>query len=89
MAKKIAIANAPPPPQKPPSESISYDPSKLPVPVAVQLLAKVGVKSTPDDFAQHASEQLDQKVKAKAIPEALKGQKPSPQSGEQPRQLRR
>jgi hypothetical protein len=90
MAKQIAAANAPP--DKPPSESISADISKMPTPVAIQLLSKMKVNATPADFAQHASDQLNQKVQAKAIPAALaahdKAQSP-PQGGEQPRQLRR
>jgi len=91
MAKKIAIANAPPPPQKPPSESISIDISKMPPNVAIQALAKAGIKGTTQDFAQHSADQLNQAVQKKAIPEALKEQKPAPapQGGEQPRQLRR
>lgn len=92
MAKQIAAANAPPM-DKPPSESISADISKMPTPVAIQLLAKMKVQATPQDFAQHQSEQLNQAVQKKAIPEALKGEKPqapTPQAeGGQPRQLRR
>jgi hypothetical protein len=91
MAKKIAIANAPPT-DKPPSESISADISKMPTPVAIQLLQKMKVNATPADFAQHASEQLNTAVQKKAIPDALKAGKtaPPPQAGgEQPRQLRR
>jgi hypothetical protein len=70
QAKKIAAANQPPP--KPPSESISVDPSKMPANVAVQALAKMGIQSTPADFSQHADTQLDHAVAKKAIPEALK-----------------
>lgn len=91
MAKQIALANAPPM-DKPPSESISADISKMPTSVAIQLLAKMKVNATPADFEQHQNEQLNQKVQAKAIPEALKGEKPAPtppQGGGQPRQLRR
>ncbi len=91
MAKKIALANAPPT-DKPPSESLSVDVSKMPTNVAIQALAKMKINATPQDFQQHASEQLNQAVQKKAIPDALKGQKPSapPQgTGEQPRQLRR
>jgi hypothetical protein len=96
MAKKIAAANAPP--DKPPSESISVDVSKMPAAVAVQALAKMSINATPADFAQHNAEQLQQAVQKKAIPEALKGEKPQPQAppgqpqGQpqgQPRQLRR
>jgi hypothetical protein len=91
QAKQIAAANAPP--DKPPSESISADISKMPTPVAIQLLSKMKVNATPADFAQHASDQLNQKVQAKAIPAALaahdKAQSPSQGGGEQPRQLRR
>jgi hypothetical protein len=95
MAKQIAKANAPPPENKPPSESITAAVDKVPQNVAIQLLAKMGVQSTAQDFQQHAADQLQQKVQAKAIPEALKGEKPAPpqappqQGGEQPRQLRR
>jgi hypothetical protein len=92
MAKQIAAANAPPM-DKPPSESISADISKMPTPVAIQLLAKMKVNASPADFAQHASEQLNTAVQKKAIPEALKGEKPQatppPQGGNEPRQLRR
>jgi len=99
MAKKIAAANAPAPPQKPPSESITAAVDKVPSPVAIQLLAKMGIQSTPADFAQHQAEQLNMAVQKKAIPDALKGEKPqAPQpppagqedAGSQPaRQLRR
>ena len=93
MAKQIAAANAPPM-DKPPSESISVDVSKMPAAVAVQALAKMKINATPQDFAQHANDQLQQAIQKKAIPEALKGEKPQappPQAGggEQPRQLRR
>lgn len=89
MAKKIAAANAPPA-NKPPSESISIDVSKMPPNVAVQALAKAGVTATPADFQAHAAEQLNQAVQKKAIPEALKnaGKKDTEPSA-QPRQLRR
>ena len=98
QAKKIAAANAPPPEQKPPSESISVAVDKMPSPIQTQLLAKLGVQSTPQDFAQHQAEQLSQKVQAKAIPDALRGEKSQPapppagqgDAGAQPaRQLRR
>lgn len=75
MAKKIAAANAPAPPVKPPSESITAAVDKVPSAVAIQLLAKMGVQSTPQDFAQHQAEQLNQKIQAKSIPDALKGEK--------------
>lgn len=71
MAKKIAAANAPPE-NKPPSESISIDVSKMPPNVAVQALAKASIQATAADFQQHAAEQLNQAVQKKAIPEALK-----------------
>lgn len=70
MAKKIAAANAPP--EKPPSESFSAALDKMPVNVAIQALAKMGVKATPEDFEQHAKDKLQEKVAGKAIPEALK-----------------
>lgn len=70
MAKKIAVENAPP--NKPPSESISASIDKLPVNAAVQALAKLGITSTPQDFAQHSKDQLQQKIAQKAVPEALK-----------------
>src|SRR5260370_19937074 len=54
MAKKIAAANKPP--DKPPSESIRVDVSKMPRNVAAQALAKMQIKATPPDFAQHAEE---------------------------------
>ena|SRR5271154_2147927 len=93
MAKKIAAANAAPP--KPPSESISVDVSKMPANVAIQSLAKMGIQATPADFAQHNADQLNQKVQAKVIPDAIKGEKPKPPQAPpgaapgQPRQLRR
>ena len=71
QAKRIAAANAPPPAQKPPSESISIDPSKMPPPVAVQALAKAGIQATPDMFVQHQQTELNNKVAAKAVPHAL------------------
>jgi hypothetical protein len=74
MAKKIAAANAPPPPQKPPSESISIPVDKLPPEISVQALAKAGINATPEMFAQHAAAQLNEKVSAKAIPHALETQ---------------
>jgi hypothetical protein len=66
----------------------------MPGNVAVQALAKMGINSSPQDFAGLADQQLQHKVAAKAVPEALKGEKPQqqqpPQQGEQPpRQLRR
>lgn len=70
MAKQIAAANAPP--DKPPSESLSAAIDKLPSNVAIQALAKMGIKATPDDFGQHQKEQLQLKVAGKAIPEAIK-----------------
>src|ERR1039458_2740132 len=98
MAKKIAAANAPPM-DKPPSESISVDVSKMPPAIAVQALAKMKINATPADFKQHADEQLNQAIQKKAIPETLKGEKeqapppqggePPAQGGEPPRQLRR
>jgi len=69
MAKKIALANKAP--EKPPSESISVDVSKMPGEVAVQALAKMGISATPDEFAQHADKQLNDAVAKKAIPHAL------------------
>jgi hypothetical protein len=79
MAKQIAAANAPPT-DKPPSENISVDVSKMPAAVAVQALAKMKINATPQDFAQHNSEQLQMAVQKKAIPEALKGEKHTPQA---------
>jgi hypothetical protein len=70
MAKKIMAQNKPP--DKPPSESISVDVSKMPGPVAVQALAKMGIQSTPALFEQQADTALNHKVAGKAIPEALK-----------------
>jgi len=70
MVKKIAAANKPP--DKPPSESISADISKMPPVVASQLLAKMGVQSTPQLFEQQQETALNHKVAGKAIPEALK-----------------
>lgn len=74
MAKKIAAANAPPPEQRPPSESISIPVDKMPGEVAVQALAKAGINATPEMFAQHTANQLNEKVAAKAIPHALEQQ---------------
>jgi hypothetical protein len=92
MAKQIAAQNQPP--DKPPSESISVDVSKMPPNVAMQALAKMKINATAQDFAQQADQQLQHKVAAKAVPEALKApkeaQQPPQQGGEQlPRQLRR
>jgi len=86
MAKKIAAANAPP--NKPPSESISVDVSKVPPNVAIQSLAKMGIQATPQDFAQHDQNNLNMKVQAKAIPAAL-AEHGKQQSEVPPRQLRR
>lgn len=72
MAKKIAADNAPPPAQKPPSESISIPVDKMPEEVAVQALAKAGINATPEMFAQHTAKQLNDKVAAKSIPDALR-----------------
>jgi len=72
MAKKIAAANAPP--DKPPSESMSAAIDKMPVNVAIQMLAKLGIKATPDDYAEHQKQQINEAVQKKAIPAALKGQ---------------
>ena len=69
MAKKIAAANMPP--NKPPSESLSVDVSKMPAPIAVQALAKMNINATPDMFAQQAGQALDHKIASKAIPKAL------------------
>lgn len=74
MAKKIAAANAPPPEQKPPSESISIPVDKMPGEIAVQALAKAGINATPEMFAQHMEAQLNEKVASKAIPHALAGE---------------
>ena len=71
VAKKLAAENAPPPAQKPPSESISIPVDKMPPEVAVQALAKASIQATPDMFNQHAASQLNEKVSAKAIPHAL------------------
>jgi hypothetical protein len=70
MAKKIAAANQLPQ-NKPPSESISIDVSKMPPPVAVQALAKAQINATPDMFTQHSATQLNDAVAKKAIPHAL------------------
>lgn len=72
MAKAIAAQNAPPP--KPPSESLSAAIDKLPMNAAIQALAKLGIKASPQDFTQHQKEQLQMKVAGKAIPDALKQQ---------------
>jgi hypothetical protein len=70
MAKQIMAQNKPP--DKPPSESISVDVSKMPPMVASQALAKMGIQSTPAIFEQQANTALQHKVAGKAIPEALK-----------------
>jgi hypothetical protein len=69
MAKKIMAQNKPP--DKPPSESISADISKMPPVVAAQLLAKMGVQSTPALFEQQQETALNHAVAKKAIPKAL------------------
>lgn len=78
MAKKIALENAPPPPQKPPSESLSVPVDKMPQEVAIQALAKMGINATPEMFAQHLATQLNDKVASKALPHALEHEKPAP-----------
>ena len=80
MLKKIAAQNQPP--QKPPSESVSADISKMPPVVAAQLLAKMGVQATPQLFEQQAGAALDHKIAGKAIPEALK--QPIPETEQHP-----
>ena len=70
MAKKIMAQNQPP--NKPPSESISVDVSKMPPPIAAQALAKMNITATPQMFEQQAEVALNHKVAGKAIPEALK-----------------
>ena len=80
MAKQIALANAPPM-DKPPSESLSVDVSKMPPNVAIQALAKMKIKATPADFAQHDETKLSMDIQKKAIPEAMKnGGKPEPKA---------
>ena len=69
MAKQIAAANKPP--DKPPSESVSADISKMPPAVATQLLAKMGIQSTPALFEQQQETALNHAVAKKAIPKAL------------------
>jgi hypothetical protein len=69
MAKKIMAQNKPP--DKPPSESVSADISKMPPEVATQLLAKMGVQATPALFQQQADQTLQHAVAKKAIPSAL------------------
>lgn len=76
-AKQIALANMPPM-DKPPSESLSVDVSKMPPNVAIQALAKMKINATPQDFAQHDQNTLNMAVQKKSIPEALKGQKEKP-----------
>lgn len=73
MAKKIAAANAPSQ-DKPPSESISAPVDKMPTPVAIQLLAKMGVQASKDDFEAHNKEQLNSAIAKKAIPDAMRNQ---------------
>jgi hypothetical protein len=70
QAKRIAAANQPP--QKPPSESISVDVSKMPPLVAAQALAKMGIQATPQVFEQQSETALNHKIAGKAIPEGLK-----------------
>ena len=77
QAKKIALANKQP--DKPPSESISVDVSKMPPEVAVQALAKMQIQSTPGMFQQQADQTLNHKVAAKAIPHALENPHQQPQ----------
>ena len=74
QAKKIAAANAPPPVQKPPSESISVPLDKMPAEVSAQALSRMGINATPEMFAQHLSTQLNDKVAAKTIPDALRSE---------------
>ena len=72
QAKKIAAANAPPSPAKPASMSIPID--KMPVNVAIQALAKDGIQASPEDFQQHAKDQLNTDLAKKTIPQAMKNQ---------------
>lgn len=72
VAKRIAKENAPPPEQKQPSESISVPVDKMPPAISVQALAKMGIMATPEMFAQHTETQLNDKVAAKTIPDALR-----------------
>lgn len=69
MAKQIAAANKAP--DKPPSESISVDVSKMPGIVAAQALAKMGIQASPQMFDQQAETALNHKIAGKAIPKAL------------------
>jgi hypothetical protein len=69
LAKKFA----PPGEQKPPSESMSMDVSKMPPEVAVQALQRMGIMATPDMFQMHAKNQVAEAIQKKAIPAALKG----------------
>jgi hypothetical protein len=79
MAKQLA----PPGEQKPPSESISVDVSKMPPEVAAQALSKMGIMATPDVFQQHAEQQVREAIQKRAIPDALKGPKEAPQPPQQ------
>ena len=72
VAKRIAKENAPPPEQKPPSESMSVPIDKMPPEIAVQALAKMGISATPEMFAQHMQQQLQDKVATKTLPDALR-----------------
>jgi hypothetical protein len=73
MAKKIAAANAQPQ-VKPPSESISAPVDKMPTPVAIQLLAKMGIEAKPEDFEAHDKNKLNMDIARKTIPDAMKNQ---------------
>lgn len=63
MAAKLA----PPPPTKPPSESVSAAVDKMPTKVAAQLLSKYyGVNATPQDFEQQDATDTEQQITEKA-----------------------
>jgi hypothetical protein len=90
---KLAAANAPPPPIKPPSISIAAD--KMPSDVQSQIVQAAGLQAPPSSFADHASQNMNRTLATKIIPDqiylaGLHKDEPTPKGGEpQPRKLRR
>lgn len=64
---QMAAKLAPPPPTKPPSESVSTAVDKMPPAIAAQLLAKYyGINATPQNFEEQDATQTEQVITEKA-----------------------